>query len=46
MPDVRSPEFAAAARRQCLLANASAAGAEAQALIDSLYAWPDDAYIP
>jgi hypothetical protein len=44
VPDVHSPEFAAEARRQCLLANASPEEAEVQAWIDSLYEWPDDEY--
>ena len=44
MPDVHSPEFAAEARRQCLLANASPEEAEIQAFIDSVYEWPDDEY--
>ncbi len=44
VPDVHSPEFAAEARRQCLLANASPEGAEVQAFIDSVYEWPDDDY--
>jgi len=44
VPDVHSPEFAAEARRQCLLANASPEEAEVQALIDSVYEWPDDDY--
>ena len=44
MPDVHAPEFAAEARRQCLLANASEKEAEIQAFIDSMYAWPDDEY--
>ncbi len=42
VPDVRSPEFAAEARRQSLLANTSPEEAEIQAFIDSVYAWPDD----
>lgn len=42
--DLNSPEFAAEARRQCLLANASAEEAEIQAFIDSIYQWPDDEY--
>ena len=42
VPDVQSPEFAAEARRECLLANASQEEAELQAFIDSVYAWPDD----
>jgi hypothetical protein len=44
VPDVHSPEFAAEARRQCLLANASPEEAEVQAFIDSVYEWPDDDY--
>ena len=44
VPDVHSPEFAAEARRQCLLANASPEEAEVQAYIDSVYEWPDDDY--
>ena len=42
VPDVHSPEFAAEARRQCLLVNASAEEAEIQAFIDSVVEWPDD----
>ncbi|MFM7267876.1 MAG: antitoxin MazE family protein [Cyanobium sp.] len=42
VPDVHAPEFAAEARRQCLLANASEEEAEIQAFIDSVYEWPDD----
>lgn len=38
----RNPEFAAEARRQCLLANASPEEAEIQAFIDSVTEWPDD----
>jgi hypothetical protein len=44
VPDVHSPEFAAEARRQCLLANASEEEAEIQAFIDSVYEWPNDEY--
>ena len=44
VPDVHTPEFAAEARRQCLLANASEEEAEIQAFIDSVYEWPDDEY--
>ncbi|PSI01265.1 antitoxin MazE family protein [Synechococcus lacustris] len=44
VPDVHAPEFAAEARRQCLLANASEEGAEIQAFIDLVYEWPDDEY--
>ena len=42
VPDVHSPDFAAEARRQCLLANASPEEAETQSFIDSVFAWPDD----
>jgi len=44
VPDVHSPEFAAEARRQSLLANASPEESEIQAFIDSVYEWPDDEY--
>ena len=44
VPDVHSPEFAAEARRQCLLANASEEETEIQAFIDSVYEWPNDEY--
>jgi hypothetical protein len=44
VPDVHSPAFAAEARRQCLLANASPEEAEIQAFMDSVYEWPDDEY--
>lgn len=44
VPDVHSPEFAAEARRQSLLANASPEEADIQAFIDSVYEWPDDEY--
>jgi hypothetical protein len=44
VPDVHTPEFAAEARRQCLLANASEEEAEIEAFIDSVYEWPDDEY--
>ena len=44
VPDVHSPEFAAEARRQCLLANASLEEADIQAFIDSVVEWPDDEY--
>ena len=44
VPDVHSPGFAAEARRQCLLANASEEESEIQAFIDSVYEWPDDEY--
>ena len=36
VPDVRSPKFAAEARRQCLLANNSRYAAQDQAWIDSM----------
>jgi len=42
VPDVHAPEFAAEARRQCLLANTSPEEAEIQAFIDSVADWPDD----
>ena len=42
VPDVHSPEFAAEARRQSLLANASPDEVEVQAFIDSVYDWPED----
>jgi hypothetical protein len=42
VPDVHSPEFAAEARRQSLLANASPEEADIQAPIDSVTEWPDD----
>jgi hypothetical protein len=44
VPDVHSPEFAAEARRQSRLANASPEEAQIQAFIDSVYEWPDDDY--
>ena len=44
VPDVHSPAFAAEARRQSLLANASPEEAEIQAFTDSTYEWPDDEY--
>jgi hypothetical protein len=44
VPDVHSPEFAAEARRQSLLANASPEEADIQAFIDSVVEWPDDEY--
>ena len=44
VPDVHAPEFAAEARRQCLLANASEEEAEIQAFIDSVYEWTDDEF--
>jgi hypothetical protein len=42
VPDVHSPEFAAEARRQSLLANASPEEVEIQAFIDSVSEWPDN----
>jgi hypothetical protein len=42
VPDVRSPEFSAEARRQSQLVAQSAQEAEIQALIDSLAEWPND----
>ncbi len=44
VPDVHAPEFAAEARRQCLLANAGPEEADIQAFIDSVFEWPDDEY--
>ena len=44
VPDVHSPEFAAEARRQSLLANASPEEADIQVFIDSVDEWPDDDY--
>jgi len=44
VPDVHSLEFAAEARRQCLLANASEEEAQIQTFIDSVYEWPDHEY--
>jgi hypothetical protein len=46
VPDVHSPEFAAEARRQSLLANASPEEADIQAFIDSVTEWPDDESTP
>ena len=42
VPDVRSPEFCAEARRQSQLVAQSAQEPEIQALIDSLAEWPND----
>jgi hypothetical protein len=42
VPDVRSPEFSAEARRQSQLVAQSAQEPEIQALIDSLAEWPND----
>ena len=44
VPDVRSPEFAAEARRQSLLVAQSPEEAEIQSLIDSVLEWPNDEY--
>lgn len=40
--DVRSPRFAAEARRQCLLANRSAHAAADQAWVDAMSDWKSD----
>lgn len=42
LPDTRTPEFAAEARRQSLLANASPTAAEDQAWVDSISDWNSD----
>lgn len=42
VPDVRTPEFKAEARRQCLIIANSADDAEDQAFIDSLADWGDE----
>jgi hypothetical protein len=42
VPDVRSPEFSAEARRQSQLVAQSAQEPEIQALIDSVAEWPND----
>ena len=42
VPDVRSPEFEAEARRQSLLVAQSPEEADIQAFIDSVTEWPDD----
>ena len=44
VPDVRSPEFAAEARRQSLLVAQSPEESEIQSLIDSVLEWPNDEY--
>lgn len=41
VPDVRTQEFAAEARRQCLLVNESAQEADDQAFVDAISIWPD-----
>jgi hypothetical protein len=42
VPDTRSPEFAAEARRQSLLANSSPFAAEDQAWVDAVSDWQTD----
>ena len=42
VPDMRSPKFAAEARRQCLLANSSPYAAADQAWADSMADWKSD----
>jgi len=42
LPDTRTPEFAAEAHRQSLLANASPYAAEDQAWVDSVSDWNSD----
>ena len=42
VPDVRSPEFAAEAHRQCLAIANSPHAAEDQAFVDSISIWPGD----
>jgi len=42
LPDTRTPEFAAEAHRQSLLANASPLAAEDQAWVDSISDWNSD----
>jgi Protein of unknown function (DUF3018) len=42
LPDTRTPEFAAEAHRQSLLANSSAFAAEDQAWVDSISDWNSD----
>ena len=46
VPDVRSPEFSAEARRQSQLVAQSAQEPDIQALIDSLAEWPNDDFSP
>ena len=43
VPDVRSPRFAAEARRQSLLANAGSLEDGDQAFVDAISLWPDQA---
>jgi hypothetical protein len=42
VPDMRSPKFAAEARRQCALANNSRYAAQDQAWVDSMSDWKTD----
>jgi Protein of unknown function (DUF3018) len=42
LPETRTPEFAAEARRQSLLANISPSAAEDQAWVDSISDWNSD----
>jgi hypothetical protein len=42
VPDVRSPKFAAEARRQCRLANASPYARDDQAWVDAMSDWSAD----
>ena len=42
VPDMRSPKFAAEARRQCVLANNSRYAAKDQAWVDSMSDWKSD----
>jgi hypothetical protein len=42
VPDMRSPKFAAEARRQSLLANNSRYAAQDQAWVDSMSDWKTD----
>lgn len=42
VPDTRRSEFAAEARRQCLLANTSSFAAQDQAWVDSMSDWNSD----
>jgi hypothetical protein len=42
VPDMRSPKFAAEARRQCVLANNSRYAAQDQAWVDSMSDWKTD----
>ncbi len=42
VPDIRSPKFAAEARRQCRLANKSPHAGDDQAWVDSMVEWSAD----